>query len=447
MISVQNRRQQLSGNKLVSLLFLIVTLFMSSCSLFKTTTTTKTDKPKTDNTTVITEDKKTDTKETIEKVPDTISSETKGKSWNKRDSYNIAMLLPFSVDEAELDKLMAEENITGYQPLGSLEFYEGALLAIDTLKKLGVNLTVTVYNSKKDSLSTSVLMQGEEFKKMDLVIGPVFNDGLKAAAEIAKKNEVFIVSPLSPAVNITADNKFYFMANAPISTQLFKTIEYVTTKHIRANLILVYRSDKPHELKIANEFKTEFELANKYKTATLKEASNISGVTENLNDEDNFVFIASNDELYVNGLVRDLSKSARNNSVTLLGMQNLLTLESISLDYFESLHFHYPTSYWVDQNAPRVKRFNDVFTAEYGIRPSEFAYRGYDIMLYFGALMANYGPAIDVQIVNPNPVIKYMLYPLKFTPKISDDNQIEFMENSNITILKYENFRFEKANQ
>ena len=60
---------------------------------------------------------------------------------------------------------MDEENITGYQPLGSLEFYEGALMALDTLKKLGVNLNVTVYNNKKDSLATSVLMRSEEFKK------------------------------------------------------------------------------------------------------------------------------------------------------------------------------------------------------------------------------------------------------------------------------------------
>lgn len=446
MILVQNRRLPLSGNKIRSFLFVSMIFTISSCGLFKKTTTTTHDKPKNDNTTVIIEDKKTETKETDTKNPDTISSETKGKSWEKKDIYNIALLLPFSLDEAELDKLMDEENITGYQPLGSLEFYEGALMALDTLKKLGVNLNVTVYNNKKDSLATSVLMRSEEFKKMDLVIGPVFNDGLKAAAEIAKTNELFTISPLSPANNITSGNKFYFMANAPISTQLNKTIEYVIKENMRANFVVVYRNDKPNELKIATEFKTEFELVNKNRTATLKEAYTFSGIAESLNEETNYVFIASNDELYVNGLVRDLSKSSRNNSITLLGMQNLLSLESISLDYFETLHFHYPTSYWADQNAPRVKRFNEVFTDKYGIRPSEFAYRGYDLMLYFGSMLTNYGPAIDAQIDKPNPAMRYMLYPLKFTASYTADKQIQFIENSNITILKYENFRFEKVN-
>ncbi len=446
MISVQNHLQQLSGNKIKFLFFVAMIFTLSSCGLFTKTTTTTHDKPKDDKTTVITDDNKSDTKETDTKTPDTISSETKGKSWEKKDSYNIALLLPFSIDEAELDKLMEEENITGYQPLGSLEFYEGALLALDTLKKLGVNLNVTVYNSKKDSLSTAVLLRGDEFKKMDLVIGPVFNEGLKAATEIAKTNELFCISPLSPAININGDNKFYLMANAPISTQLNKTIEYVMKQNLRANFVVVYRADKPHELKVAREFKTEFELLNKNKTATLKEAYSISGITENLNEESNYVFLASNDELYVNGLIRDLSKSSRNNAITLLGMQNLLSLESISLDYFETLHFHYPTSYWADQNAPRVKRFNEVFTDKYGIRPSDFAYRGYDLMLYFGAVLANYGPAIDAQIDKPNPVMRNMIYPLKFSINYSPVKQIQFIENSNVTILKYENFRFEKVN-
>ncbi len=446
MISVQNLRQQLSGNNIRSILFVVMIFTISSCGIFKKTTTTTPDKPKNDNPPVITEDKKTETKETDTKIPDTISSETKGKTWEKKESYNIALLLPFSIDEAELDKLMSEENITGYQPLASVEFYEGSLLALDTLKKLGVNLNVTVYNTKKDSLSIAVLMQSAEFKKMDLVIGPIFNDGLKAAAEIAKTNELFTISPLSPANNITSGNKFYFMANAPISTHLNKTIDYVIKENMRANFVIVYRSDKPNELKIANDFKAEFELLNKYKTATLKEAYSMSGIAESLDDNANYVFIASNDELYVNGLIRDLSKSSRNKSITLLGMQNLLSLESISLDYFETLRFHYPTSYWADQNAPRVKRFNDVFTDKYGIRPSEFAYRGYDLMLYFGSLLTNYGPAIDVQIDKPNPVVRYMLYPLKFTASYDAENKIQFIENSNITILKYENFRFEKVN-
>ncbi len=446
MISVQNHRLLLSGSNMRFILFLFGILLMSSCGLFTHTTQTPPPKPPKENTTEVKEEKKEEVKITHTTV-DTVKINPKLKRWDKKDSYEIALLLPFSIDNAELDKLISEDNITGYQPLASLEFYEGALMAIDTLKKLGVNLNIVVYDTKKDSLSTAILMQHDEFAKMDLIIGPVFNDGLRAAAKIAKEKEVYTVSPLSPQGNITEENKFFLMANAPIATQLQKTIDYITTEHKNANIILVFRESVPYEQKIAEEFRTEFITANKNKFSSLKEASSISGVQENLSDAENFIFLASNDEYFANGFIRDLSKMSRNNDITLLGLQSLLSLESISLDYFETLHFQYPTCYWVDQNAPRVKEFNTTFTYKYGIRPSEFAYRGYDLLMYFGTLMSNYGPAIDQEIGKPNMAARYMLYPLKFTPSyIGLNKQIQYLENSNITILKYENYRFEKVN-
>ncbi|MFI5171690.1 MAG: ABC transporter substrate-binding protein [Chitinophagales bacterium] len=445
MTSVQNRRRPLSGNKIIICSLCLVMMFISSCGLFSHTTKEPTVQKK-DYPDKTIEKKDPVIKEPEKKTIDSIGTAVKGKSWDKKEVYDVAFVLPFSTDEAELSKLLGEDNITGYQPLASLEFYEGALMAIDTLKKLGVNLNISVYDHKKDSAATAILMQREEFKKMDLIIGPVFNEGLKAATEISKKNETFLVSPLSPTTNFTTDNRYFFMANPPVSEQINKTISFLLKDHPTANFIVVYRNEKPHELKIASEFKEAFALVNKNNLATLKEAFSFSGISSNLNNSDNFVFLASNDELYVNGLIRDLSKSSRNNSVTLIGLQNLLSLESISLDYFETLHFHYPTSYWVDQNSVRVKNFNTAFTNKYEIRPSEFAYRGYDIMMYFGLQLKNYGPDIASQIDKPNLAIRYMLYPLGFTPCYSTENKIKFIENNNVTILKYQNFRFEKAN-
>lgn len=418
--------------------------FVSSCGLFKGGSKEPTvkrsdypDKPI---------EKEPEKKDPEIKIIDSIGTSTTGKIWIKKEVYDVAFVLPFSTDAAELSKLIGDENISGYQPLASLEFYEGALMAIDTLKKLGVNLNINVYDHKKDSAATAILMGGDEFKKMDLIIGPVFNEGLKAAVEFSKQTETFLVSPLSPASNLTTNNRYFFMANPPISEQLNETIEFLIKQHPNANFVVVYRADKPQELKIATEFKEEFAIVNKNNTATLKEAFSYGGISSNLNYSDNYVFIASNSELFVNGLVRDLSKSSRNNSITLIGLQNLLSLESIPLDYFENLNFHYPTSYWVDQNSNSVKNFNTAFINKYDIRPSEFAYRGYDIMIYFGLLLKNYGPDIASQIDKPNLAIKHMLYPLDFKPCYSIDNQIKFIENHNVSILKYDDYKFTKVN-
>ncbi len=448
MISVPNHRQPLSGNKLLLSALTIIALALSSCSTTSRTSGSKhpdTIQTKMDTVQPVRDPRSssTDVKNAVALKPDTIKPDAIGKYWVKKDTYNIALILPFSTDESELDKLLGEENITGYQPLASIEFYEGALLALDTLKKLGVNLNVTVYDHKKDSSLTSVVMHREDIKKMDLLIGPVFNEGIKAAVDITRDNEIYFVSPLSPAGISSGNNPYFIMANAPVSAQIHALLAYTLAENPQANIILVSRTDKPNEVKIASEFKKEFNLLNAH--ATLREAANISGVSDALATSGNFVFIASMDEFYVNGLVRDLSKITRENSITLLGLQYITTMESISLDYYENLHLHYPTSYWVDPYDPKVKNFNSVFASKYEIRPSDFAYRGYDLLLYFGMMLKSYGPDIVKDLAQPNLAGAQMLYPYTFAPCLNDAEEIKFIENDNITILKYENYRFGKV--
>lgn len=415
--------------------------FTSSCNLFS--------HGKKSNEPVVvkkdTEEKKTEekTEEKNEEKKDEIKEKPETK---KKDAYNITYLLPFAIDEAELNQLLGEDKISGYQPLGTLEFYEGALIALDTLKKYGVNLNVSVFDNKKDSLSTALLLNNPTMKNTDLIIGPVFNESLKAAAAYAKQNNIYMLSPLSPSSNITSDNEYFLMANSTLHTQLEKTIEYVIKDHANANFILVYRNEKENESKIAAEFRSGFDklkLANP--RMTLRETYSFSGIAPNLNADNNYIFITSNEELFVNSLLRDLSKSSRENNITLLGLQSILSFESVSLDYFENLHLHYPTAYYVDQDLSKTKKFNEAFISKYDVKPSEYAYRGYDITLYFGNLLKNYGPAINANLEQPNAMAGQMLGNFKFRACQAGDT-INFFENQNISILRYENYKFQKVN-
>lgn len=443
MISVQNHLQQLSGNKVYMFLIASIILF-SSCGILRPTPKPQPvpDKDYNKPVEVITEP----TVITPEKAADSVATKVNAKSWAKKDSYDISFLLPFSTDEGELLKLMEDDKVTGYQPLASLEFYEGALIALDTLERLGYKLNIHVFNSLRDSLSTALVMQKEEFKKTDLIIGPIFNDCLKAAVPIAKKNETYLVSPLSPSGNYTDSNKYFIMANPPFESQLEATINYILKQNLQANIIVVYRTDKPNETKVAGDFKTAFNKLKSGSNVTLNEVANFTGITEKLSNSENFVFIAGNDELYINGLIRDLSKLSRNNAITLIGLPNMLSLESISLDYFETLHLHYPTAYWIDPNAPQIKEFNAAFEARYASRPSEFAYRGYDMMMYFATMLNTYGPDLSASCGKVNPTLRYLMYPIEFKQVKHNNGVIDFIENSKISILKYEAYRFVKVN-
>lgn len=376
-----------------------------------------------------------------------LHTEKKGKSWEKKNRYSMSLVLPFSTDESELEKLMLQENITGYQPLAALEFYEGALMALDTLDSLGVALDVHVFNHFKDSSLTAALFSTPEIRSSDVIIGPVFNEGLKAAAAVACKQEAFLISPLSPNHQFTDSNRFFLMSNPEASVQLRAMLKEVRAVYPSANIICVYRNDKPAEVKLASEFKQAFTISAAGSGMQLKEVYNYTGIIDALAANDNFVFIASFDELHSNGLIRDLSKASREKPITLLGLPHMLSYESVSIDYYENLHFTYPTSYYADRLSPRVKSFQEGFSSRFQTRPSDFACRGYDLVLYAGLMLQTYGPDLGASAGKGNPAEKYMLYPLRFAAKTDAAGTIQFYENSAITILRFDQFRFEKMGQ
>lgn len=436
----------MSGNKYL-LLLCVAVMSLASCDLFKHS--------RRDDNVIILQPNKNDTSTTQIKndtaATNTTASENNGskKSWAKKPSYNVAFILPFDLDAIELSTLMGDDKISSYQPLASVEFYEGALLALDSLKAMGADVHVFVFDNVKDSAATAILFQEPEMKTMDLMIGPVFNQSLKLAADFAKKNEIFLISPLSPSSSITEDNRYYIMANATLKTQLQKTIEYFYKSDPQANIILVYRKDKEAENKMAKEFLGCF---NSYKT-TNKIYQTVTEVTTAAEAGDaiktgvhNYIFIASTDELFVNGLVRSLSvKSRGSDNINIVGMPALMDMESLSVDYFENLHYHYPTAYWADPNAPSTERFLNSFESKYASYPSEYAFRGYDLTSYFCQLLYQYGPDISTNLNKYLP-LRSPLYRFQFSAATNENNMLRFYENTNIVILKYDNYRFEKVN-
>jgi len=439
----------LSGNKVHIILFAGLVWVLTGCGIFSGAKKSPPDNKTTTDTPVVKQEDKTIRQDTTGKLkPDSIAIEKviKGKSWEKKEAYAITYALPFSMDGAELNQLMGSENITGYQPLASIEYYEGALLALELLDSLGIKLQVQVYNNYKDSSITAALFSKPEILASDVLIGPVFNEGLKAAAGIALKNEMFLISPLSPSHSFTDSNRYFMMANPDAESQMRALLNAVSKRSPQAQYTLIYRNEVPAEVNLAKEFKSAFQYVFN-STAQLKEAYSYSGAAAQLSVEENYVFIASFDELYTNGLIRDLSKKSRETPVTLLGLQHVLSFESVSIDYYENLHFTYPGSYYVDWLSPRADAFKEKFEARYATRPSEFACRGYDITLYAGLMMHEYGPDLAASAGKFNPAKRYMLYPLYFAPSVGTDNVVHYYENAEISVLRFESYRFERIDK
>ncbi|MBP2834279.1 peptidoglycan-binding protein, partial [Aquimarina sp. U1-2] len=66
------------------------------------------------------------------------------------NTKRIALMLPFRLNRVDFDSISGTKKSIEKDPYldASLDFYSGVLVAIDSLKKLGVSITLDVYDTK-----------------------------------------------------------------------------------------------------------------------------------------------------------------------------------------------------------------------------------------------------------------------------------------------------------
>jgi LysM repeat protein len=112
----------------------------------------------------------------------------------------IALLLPFNISKIASDTTLTTQarlkkdsflNLT-------LEFYTGALMAIDSAKQLGLNVNFKIYDSQETRNSSNVanLVKSKNFSDVDAVIGPFYPQYVEKVAELLKEENIPVISPL-----------------------------------------------------------------------------------------------------------------------------------------------------------------------------------------------------------------------------------------------------------
>ena len=148
----------------------------------------------------------------------------------KKEDFNVAVLLPFNVN---YNTLGIEDKEINEKSKIALEFYEGLIIALDELKLKGFKVDVSVHDTEGSAEIVKRILDLPEIQKMDLIIGPVYNGPLKAASEFCKKNEIYMVSPLSPKTSFVSENPFYLNLSSSLDTHCNYIYSDIINKNYR----------------------------------------------------------------------------------------------------------------------------------------------------------------------------------------------------------------------
>ncbi len=291
-----------------------------------------------------------------------------------------------------------------------VEFYEGFLLAVDSLKRTGTSVDLYTYDSGSTSLSINSILEKEELKKMNVIFGPLYNEQIKPVASFAKKNNIKLVIPFSSKDNQVFNNPSIFQINTPQSYLYSEVYEHFLRKFTSANVIFLDADDSDGEKKeFINGFQQELRNQNiRYKV--VKATTDASALAAALNPAKENIFIPTSGSNIT--LIKCLpqlqfvAKANPNTVIHLFGYPEWQTYTNDHLTAFYELDTYFYTSFYTNNLLPEAVKFISSYRKWYSKDMintyPKFGMLGFDMGYFFLNALSKYGTGFEKQLTHMN---------------------------------------------
>ncbi len=325
-----------------------------------------------------------------------------------KNSYNIALLIPLYLDqvyEIEYDKHESIISSTKFKSLNHIEFYEGALIAIDSLKKMGINAVMHVYDINEKKESAQLIIQKPEMKNMDLIIGPWFDSTFKIVADFAALHQINIISPTSFECSAFKDNPYVIKITPGVQAQIKNLVNYIEEYYSEANILYAYKSvaelPKDTGIQIGNIIKEIYNNDTIFNYSVIDFLENdFSDLSLNLIPEKlNIIISLISGEAFLSSYLTNLNRLRENYEIMIVGLSGWSKYDNLEMTHYANLNTHWFGSTFIDYTRPEIKSFVKEYRKRYEGEPEKDAFGGFDITYYFFSALYKYGknfaPCLD----------------------------------------------------
>lgn len=348
----------------------------------------------------------------------------------------------FEIDTL-IEKEQAEDLFVGFysDTENYIEFYEGVLLAVDSMLKAGMNVRLHVFDTQRSADSIRKFIYSPEFLNIDLIIGPIFENVQKEVAELAFKNQIPLISPLVSRSGIVQGNPYFYQVNPSREYLATQTAELVADEYNNSNFIVLKTRDYENttEGRIVDMireklFNSGYFGHSKGSSFTLYDFENEGpfGLRRILSKrKENVVFIPSLDEGELSLAISNIDNLAGDYPITLIGTNRYSSYESIEIKHFHDLKLEYISPYWVDYENPKTLNYIEKFKSYFNSEPSNFGMQGFDVSFYFLNALFTYGKDFSACLPYLQPDLLQGTYQFE---KVSEFGG--FM-NEGVSVVKY----------
>ena len=305
-------------------------------------------------------------------------------------------------------------NVAKSESARMIEYYEGFLMAVDSLKRTGTSIDLYTYNSGPESASLNSILDKPEMKQMDIIFGPLYKGHITPLADFAKKNDIRLVIPFTSKDNTVFRNPNIYQINTPQSYLYSEVYDHFIRQFSKANIVFINATqgtkDKADFIKGLKEELRGKGIAFK----SLDESATAASIGAVLAAGRENVFIpTSGSNLTLIKILPQLTLTVREHpeqSIHLFGYPEWQTYTKDHLEAFFELDTYFYSSFYTNNLLPASIRFTRNYQQWYRKdmeeRYPKFGMLGFDTGYFFLKGLSSYGTEFekDIQQLNLIPI-------------------------------------------
>lgn len=305
---------------------------------------------------------------------------TQSYSWSEKalsKTYKIVYALPFRIDKMNfLDSIIAHKTIEARTDMKlSLNFYQGALFAIERLRNMGISVEAFPIDTQLNSFNFSQRLSEIDSIESDALVGPLSERCFKVAVNYARKKNIPVVFPAAASSDETYENAYYPVPDEKLMRN--RILRLSQLKYSNEKVLII--ADQENR-EAANDIKEVYPFATE--VALIKEVSvDIDTLSTQLDSlKPNWVFVETRNLKLASSVSSILASSIRDSvRIKMFTTNRNAAFENDIIDnqQLTQLAFSFPSFY----KHLRDDSFSKEYEQRFGLYPDRFALRGFDLTM------------------------------------------------------------------
>jgi len=325
----------------------------------------------------------------------------------KLESIDAALVLPFQLD------------VAGGQQALMVEYYEGFLLAVDSLKREGVNINLHVFDTGERTASLDALLAKPELKQMDIIFGPGHAEHVKPISDFCQENGIRLVIPFTSKESEVFTNPHIYQINTPQSYLYAQVYKLFADQFAAYNIVFVEINDGKDKTDYIKGLKLELDTRGiGHKTIPMpeiveetkgtgedkEEIITVPGLTNALDStKHNIIIPTSGTNTALTQLLPLIQLVVRTDEVPyqvhLFGYPEWQKYYNDHLQAFYELDTYFYSSFYTNNLLPSSKafhnKFRSLFNKEMHLTYPKYGMLGFDTGYYFLRGLSRYGSKLE----------------------------------------------------